>query len=80
MQSWNQQTIQDIGWQRTRRFCQWWVMTTESWNYQQMLNWITEVCWDNGIASIARSLIAPSEITASFLEQVPVVVKPVIPL
>ena len=63
-----------------RRHCQWWVNTAESWNYQQLLNWFIDVCWDKTIASIVRSMIATSEINAASLVQAPVVVEPLIPL
>ena len=63
-----------------RRYCYWWVNATETWNYQQLLNWFINACWDHGIASIARGLIAAEAMPATSSEHVPVAAVRVIPL
>ena len=44
--------------QHTRcRWVMWWLRTSESWQYQELLEWFLNVCWDCSPASIAAGLI-----------------------
>ena len=35
----------------------WWVRTSQSWQYQELLKWFLEVCWDIGPAAYAAGLL-----------------------
>ncbi len=38
------------------RWATWWVRTSESWLYQDLMRWFLNVCWDTSTAAIARAL------------------------
>ena len=40
-----------------RRWAMWWVRTSESWQYQELLEWFLNVCWDCSPAAIAAGLL-----------------------
>ena len=40
-----------------RRWCAWWVKSSQSWQAQELLVWFLEVCWDTTAASIATDVI-----------------------
>ena len=39
------------------RWVTWWVRTTESWQYQDLLEWFLQVCWDFNPAAYAAGLL-----------------------
>ena len=39
------------------RWALWWVRTSQSWQYQELLGWFLEVCWDIGPAAYAAGLL-----------------------
>ena len=47
--------------QKIRRYlhlwASWWVRTTESWQYQELLEWFLNVCWDFDPAAYAAGLL-----------------------
>ena len=38
------------------RFCAWWVNASDTWHYQEFLQWFLEVCWDKSAAEYATAL------------------------
>ena len=47
------------------RWVMWWVRTTESWHYHELLEWFLKRCWDDEVAVYAAGLLihAPFKIT-----------------
>ena len=39
------------------RWAMWWVRTTESWQYHELLEWFLNVCWDSNPAVYAAALL-----------------------
>ena len=39
-----------------RRWCAWWVRTSQSWHDQELWAWFLKVCWDPSVACIATEL------------------------
>jgi hypothetical protein len=40
-----------------RRWAAWWVMTAETWKYEQLLTWFIDLCWDVHATSHAKNLL-----------------------
>ena len=54
------------------RWAMWWVMTSKSWHYQEVMEWFLKVCWDTTVAAIARKLAQRANITPfEALDQLP---------
>ncbi len=50
----------------------WWVMTSKSWHYQEVMEWFLKVYWDKTVAVIARRLAQQANITlTAALDQLP---------
>lgn len=53
--------IDGLSAQRIRRYLHrwatWWVRTTASWQYQDLLEWFLQVCWDFNPAAYAAGLL-----------------------
>ncbi len=60
--------------QKIRRYlhlwASWWVRTTESWQYQELLEWFLNVCWDFDPAAYAAGLLHRAINTTSRYVQV----------
>ena len=39
------------------RWALWWMRTSQSWQYQELLEWFLEVCWDIAPAAYAAGLV-----------------------
>ena len=39
------------------RWTLWWVRTSDSWQYEELLEWFLRVCWDEGPAAFAVTLL-----------------------
>ena len=48
-----------------RRWCAWWVRSSQSWQYQELLEWFLQVCRDFSVSQIAEELL--EEFTAPIL-------------
>jgi hypothetical protein len=42
------------------RWCSWWVRSSQSWQYQELLGWFLHVCRDLKVAQIAIALFQES--------------------
>ena len=38
------------------RWVMWWAMTSETWQYQELLQWFIDVCWHEQTAAYAAGL------------------------
>ena len=43
-----------------RCWCSWWVRSSQSWQYQELLGWFLQVCRDFKVVKIAISLLQES--------------------
>ena len=43
-----------------RRWCSWWVRSSQSWQYQELLGWILHVCRDSKVVQITIALLQES--------------------
>jgi hypothetical protein len=34
----------------------WWAMTSTTWQYQELLQWFIDVCWNQNVAAYATAL------------------------
>ena len=39
------------------RWALWWVNTTESWTYEELMRWFCAVCWEKTAAAYAAGLL-----------------------
>ena len=39
------------------RWAMWWVRTSDSWQYMELLEWFLNVCWDRNPAAYAAGLL-----------------------
>jgi len=39
------------------RFVLWWVRTSDTWQYHELINWLIESCWEIKPAAIAAGLL-----------------------
>ena len=57
-----QMVIDEVSPRRIRRYLHhwttWWVRTTKTWQYQELLEWFLQVCWDFKPATYAAGLRA----------------------
>ena len=57
----NQMVSDGVSPQRIRsylhRWAMWWVRTAKSWQYQELLEWFLNVCWDFNPAAYAAELL-----------------------
>jgi RNA-directed DNA polymerase len=44
-----------------KRYCQWWVRTSGTWEYTQLLLWFMDVCWDARVLAYANDLLRASK-------------------
>ena len=51
------------------RWCTWWVRTSESWLYQDLLLWFLKACWDECPAAYAAELRHQHTIKLSKIEK-----------
>jgi len=43
-----------------RRWCSWWVRSSQSWQYQELLGWFLHVCRDSKVVQITIALLQES--------------------
>jgi RNA-directed DNA polymerase len=55
-----QMVIDEVSPRRIRnylhRWVMWWAMTSNTWQYQQLLQWFIDVCWHKLVAAYATAL------------------------
>lgn len=44
-----------------RHWCAWWVRSSQSWQYQDLLGWFLQVCRDVSVRKIAAALLEESK-------------------
>lgn len=51
-----------------KKWALWWAMTSETWQYEELLKWFVDTCWDLSATAIAVTLLESYRIThrASF--------------
>jgi len=53
------------------RWCTWWVKSSQSWQYEEIMRWFIQVCRDSAAKSIAATLLAQATIKRSYSEITP---------
>jgi hypothetical protein len=48
------------------RWCTWWVKSSQSWQYEEIMRWFIQVCRDSAAKSIAATLLERAAIKHSY--------------
>jgi hypothetical protein len=48
------------------RWCTWWVKSSQSWQYEEIMRWFIQVCRDSAAKSIAATLLERAAIKRSY--------------
>ena len=48
------------------RWCTWWVKSSQSWQYEEIMKWFIQVCRDSAAMNIAATLLEQAAIKRSY--------------
>ncbi len=81
MKRWNFIAMMDAGRKlfasihRKKYLATWWVKSSQRWQYEEIMRWFIQACWDSAAKDIAATILR-SSVTCSIHEILPVGLNP----